>query len=124
MWAIKRFRKLKPAARVSQAELSKALDHIRARVAGEISLEKALAEFDPRLRNRSNAAEEPEARLPLNVKLATGLFEAGRITEAEFVFHCGFHIVGLHENITSMDFMILSLRRFLRKCSGSRKDTA
>jgi hypothetical protein len=95
--AIKRFRRLKPAARVSQVELSKALDHIRARVAGELSLEKTLAEFDPRTDKRSNSASEQEARLPLNVKLAIGLFEAGRITEAEFVFHCGFHIVGLHE---------------------------
>jgi hypothetical protein len=82
---------------VSKAELSKALDHIRARVAGEISLEKTLAEFDPRSKNRSLSVREQEADLPLNVKLATGLFEAGRITEAEFVFHCGFHIVSLHE---------------------------
>jgi hypothetical protein len=82
---------------VSQAELSKALDHIRARATGEISLEQTLAEFDPRAENRTNSVREHEANLPFNVKLATRLFEAGKITEAEFVFHCGFHIVELHE---------------------------
>ncbi len=29
--------------------------------------------------------------------MATGLFESGRITEAEAIFHCSFYIVGLHE---------------------------
>jgi hypothetical protein len=73
------------------------LDHIRARVAGEISLEKTLAEFNPHAENRTRNVRELEEKLPFNVKLATGLFEAGKITKAELFFHCGFHIVGLHE---------------------------
>jgi hypothetical protein len=82
---------------VSQAELSKALEHIRARAAGQISLEEILKEFDPREPNRKQSIEDDEANLPLKVKLAVSLREAGKLTEAEFFFHCGHPIVALHE---------------------------
>jgi hypothetical protein len=100
--AIKRFRKLKPPAKVTQAEFSRALNHIRSRVAGEIALKEILTQFDPRERKRS--VEEHEATLPLNMKLATALFEAGKITEAEYFFHCGFYIVDLHERYLTDGF--------------------
>jgi hypothetical protein len=73
------------------------LDHIRSRVAGEIALKEILAQFDPREKKHRDSVEEHEAKLPLDVKLATALFEAGKITEAEYFFHCGFYIVDLHE---------------------------
>ena len=73
------------------------MNHIRSRVAGEIALKKILAQFDPRETKYRDSVEKHEAKLPLNVKLATALFEAGKIAEAEYFFHCGFHIVNLHE---------------------------
>jgi hypothetical protein len=80
------------------------LNHIRSRVAGEIALKEILAQFDPRERKHSDSVEEHEAKLPLNMKLATALFEAGKITEAEYFFHCGFYIVNLHERYCTDGF--------------------
>jgi hypothetical protein len=96
--AIRRLRKLKPAARVTTTELSAALNHIRARVAGEISLKKTLATLVPQKERSKNSTQELEAELPAEVKLATDLFDAGKITKSEYFFYCGFHIVRLHES--------------------------
>lgn len=95
--AIKRFRKLKHPAKVSEAELSKALDHIRGRVAGEIALREIVAKLEARTTSRASKIEELEAELPLNVEIATALLEAGKITEAEAIFYCSFHITALHD---------------------------
>jgi hypothetical protein len=73
------------------------LNHIRSRAAGEITLKTILAQFDPRETKYKDSVARHEAKLPLNVRLATALFEAGKITEAEYFFHCGFHIINLHE---------------------------
>jgi hypothetical protein len=51
MAANKRFRKLKPAAKVTQAEFSRALTHIRSRVAGNL------------LHPGRHVADKPHARL-------------------------------------------------------------
>lgn len=56
-----------------------------------------MREFDPREREHPRTVEVEEARLPFNVRLAVGLFDAGRITEAEYVFYCSAPIVALHE---------------------------
>jgi hypothetical protein len=82
---------------VSTAELETALAHIRSTVAGEISLQASLNELKTREKAHSRDIETNEAYLPLNIKLATDLFEAGRLTKAEFVFHSAFHVVSLHE---------------------------
>jgi hypothetical protein len=74
-----------------------ALKHIRGRVAGDVSLQQTLKNLDPLTDNHPRSIEELEAKLPVNIELAVGLFEAGKITEAEYVFYCGFHIVDLHE---------------------------
>jgi hypothetical protein len=96
--AIRRLRRLKPAARVTTTEFSAALNHIRSRVAGEISLKETLATFVPRKESSKSGARELEARLPSEVRLTTDLFEAGKITKSEHLFYCGFHIVRLHED--------------------------
>jgi hypothetical protein len=66
-------------------------------VAGELSLEKALAQFKERREVRGNSLAEQEASVPLDVELAVSLFAAGKTTEAEFIFYCAFPIVRLHE---------------------------
>jgi hypothetical protein len=94
---MKRFRKLKRPVRVTATELSTALDHIRSRVTGEISLKSTLKEFEDGVRARRQGLATDEEILPTKIKMASALFDTGRLTKAEYVFQCGYPLVSLHD---------------------------
>lgn len=92
---VKRFWKLRPPSRVKKSDLVAALKHINSRIVGELSLQKSLRVFSKKLDSKN--PQEAELIMSRGIDMSDALFRAGRITTAEFVFHCGHYIISHHE---------------------------